>query len=369
MFADRKYRPLTYHDTWMSLDPIRGCPFSCGYCVLRHSGSVGTRPIREVEPDECVRQLLGHPFFVPGFTPIAIGNETDMFHDLNVDYLVRLLADIRMAGIDNPIVLITKARLTDQKLAAVRQVGEQRVILFLSYSGLTGIGRHFEPNFTDDQLRENFLAARRSGFRVVHFWRPLLPENTTDDAIRQMLTFVPGLAEASVFVGLKLHPELTERVVSDGRIDVPVELRYKYGEWLEPEVVARIYEHAASLCPDHPLYRHSSCALAKVLSRPNHTATVFREDICPPSHCPAAQRKVCEGSRVVPDVEAIQTALRALNRPIRFERHPGRVVIHDQVSQEEFAYLLHNLNCPLEVQRVMMLNLYHGNIFSNQTVE
>src|SRR5205823_6091167 len=101
--------------------------------------------------------------------------------------------EMSRAGVSNPVILITKAPLSDVTLMRVRAVSGLRIVLFLSYSGL---GRRFEPNFTDEQLRDNFRVARRHSFPVVHYWRPLLPENTTLPAIQRMLSFVSSAADA-----------------------------------------------------------------------------------------------------------------------------------------------------------------------------
>ena len=103
MFADRTYRLISYHDTWISLDPIQGCPYECVYCVLRHAGNTGIKKPRQVvSPKETVERLLRYPFFVKGSTYLAIGNETDMLHPRNCDYLILLLSEMSIAGIDKP---------------------------------------------------------------------------------------------------------------------------------------------------------------------------------------------------------------------------------------------------------------------------
>jgi DNA repair photolyase len=363
MFADRHYRVISYHDTWISVDPIRGCPYQCVYCILRYNGNTGRRSEQMVSPDECVKSLLEYPLFVRGHTPLAVGNETDMLHSSNVDYLVDLLAEMRAARIDNPIVLITKAPLFERSLQRIRAVSDQHLIFFLSYSGL---GPRYEPNFTDNQLRGNFRVAKANGFPVVHYWRPLLPENTTVTSIREMLSFVSSVADATVFIGLKLHPQLTRVITQDGVLVVPDQLQDQKGEWIEAETIKRIYYEASRICPEYPLYRHTSCALASVLHRPNHTATVYRKDICPPSQCPLAQRQICEAARCVPSETKIAQVLALLGRNISFVLHHNRVFIEGEVNQEEFAFLLHNLNYPLEVNAVKMQNLYHGNIYEGQ---
>ena len=184
-----------------------------------------------------------------------------------------------------------------------------------------------------------------------------------------MLSFVSSTADATVMVGLKLHPELTRILVDQGGMRIPESYREETGEWLESKTVDTIYREAQQLCPDYPLYRHASCALARVLGQPSHTATVYRADICPPSQCPIEQRHICEAARQIPDEEEIVLALRVLDRPLSFERHSDRVIIHGEVTQEEFAYLLHRLNCPLHVTMIRMQNLYHGSIYSGQPKE
>lgn len=363
MFLDRRYRIISYHDTWISIDPVRGCPDKCVYCVLRHAGTTGVRPEQMISPRECVKKLLEYPFFVRSRTPLAIGNETDMLHTSNVDYLVDLLTELSAAMVDNPIVLITKAPLSDTILQRIRTIVGLRVVFFLSYSGL---GRRFEPNFTDNQLRANFSLAKAHGFAVVHYWRPLLPENTSLSAIRKMLSFASSIADATVFIGLKLHPELTHIIAEHDDVSVPEQLRDQVGEWLDARTIELIYHEASQICPDYPLYRHASCALAKVLSWPNHTATVYLKDICPPSQCPEVQRRICETARRMPNETETSQILSVLGRKIKFELHPDSVFIKDEVSQEEFAFLLHNLNCPLKVKAVKMQNLYHGGIYNGQ---
>lgn len=363
MFADRQYRVISYHDTWISIDPIQGCPYQCVYCVLRHSAGTGKRPQRNISPKECVAELLEYPFFVCGYTPVAIGNETDIFHKLNVDYLIELLVELSLAGVDNPIILVTKAPLSNRVLSRIRTIEGLRLVLFLSYSGL---GKKFEPNFTDEQLRMNFLIAKKHDFPVVHYWRPLLPENTTRKAIGEMLSFVSSSADASVFIGLKIHPELTRIITRDGILSVPERRQNQTGEWLEAETIKKIYREARRICPEYPLYRHSACALASVLKASNHTATFYRRDVCPPSHCPMSQRQICESERRIPQKEEISGVLSVLGRDIAFERHLDHVLIDGGVSQEEFAFLLHNLKCPLKVRRIKMQNLYRGDIYKGQ---
>jgi DNA repair photolyase len=359
MFLDRKHRVISCHDTWISIDPIVGCPFSCQYCVLRHSNGTGLRPKVICSPQECVEQLLKYPLFARNVSRLAIGNETDMFHALNFEYLVELLLALQETDLKNQIALITKARLDAAGLNRIRAIRGLRILFCLSYSGL---GRTVEPNFTDDWFRSNFAIVRDFGFPILHFWRPLLPENSTPEAIERMLSFVSQFADASVFVGLKLHPELTNIIAQEGKIPVPEGRREDIGEWLEPDAIRQIYAIAGQICPDYPLYRHTSCGLAKIMGCPNHTGTVYRDDICPPSHCPKIQRSVCEVGRRTPAQSQIEEAIARLERMPTYFCTEDNIVFTSPLSQEEYAYLVQALAFPVTGKSVELQNLYYGNI-------
>lgn len=314
-----------------------------------------------MSPATCLEQLLGHRFFVRDETCLAIGNETDICSAGNVDYLIELLDLMQALPLRNPIVLTTKAPLSQALVDRIRREGALRVVFFLSYSGL---GPEYEPHTSEEQLRANFGMVRRAGFPVVHFWRPLLPQNTSIETIRRMLEFAGEHADACVFVGMKLHPELSRALIDGEGLQLPPGAESRVGEWLPGELASTIYRESQRICPRLPVYRHSACAVAFVLSRSNHTATAFRGGICPQSQCPDSQRAICELHKVVPSGPAIRDVLNTIGRPLRFSRMESCVRVFGVVTQEEFAYLIHRLGCPIVADRIEMLNLYHGDIYS-----
>jgi DNA repair photolyase len=363
MYLDRIPRLISYHDTWMSIDPIHGCPYHCKYCVLRYGDKTGVRPQVIASPEETLKQLLGHPFFRSGITPLAIGNETDMLHPLNSAYLIELLSILQSEGITNSISLITKTPLHDGVLDKIRKFESLKILFYLSYSGL---GKNLEPGFSDENFRTNFLRVKQHGFPIIHYWRPLLPENTTTEAIHTMLEFVSGIADASIICGLKLHPELSKIINTSRSIHIPDYYMDKHGEWLETAVLDGILAMAKQVCPDYPIYRHGSCALAYVLSRPNHTATIYQKEICLPSRCPARQRGICSSSQHVPHSDRVIALLRSMGRNSHFHYAVDSITIEDDFTQEEFIYMLHVLNYPIKVKQVDYQNIYRGSIFGDQ---
>lgn len=364
MYLDRVPRLISYHDTWMSVDPIHGCPYQCYYCVLRYGNEVGVRPQVIASPQETLRQLTQHPFFRLGITPLAIGNETDIFHPFNSDYLIELLSTFQAGGITNSISLVTKTALKDETLEKIRKLDQLRILFYLSYSGL---GNKFEPGFREESFRQNFIKVKHFGFPIVHYWRPLLPENTTQDAIIRMLEFISVKADASIVCGLKLHPALSQIINGLGNIRIPDAYLDRYGEWLEASAIEEIFATAKRICPGYPIYRYGSCALARILSKPNHTATIYQRDICLPSHCPSAQRRICTTHQSIPQSDETRELLQSIGKNSSFTYADGCINIQDHFMQEEFIYVLHVLNYPIQVQRIEFQNIYRGSIFANQS--
>lgn len=364
MYEDRIYRPISYHDTWISIDPIQGCPHNCVYCVLRHGKNTSKKPVEMITVSDCVDRLLKYPLFIFGNLPLAIGNETDMLHSRNITYLINLLNEIEQKKIPNPIVLLTKSQITSETLDKIKRIRNDKLIFFISYSGL---GKNFEPGFNENRIRQNFTLIKSYNFPLIHFWRPLISKiNTKKYKIRDILAFVSSNADATVFIGLKLHPQLSQIIMKEEIIPIPEKLQKKTGEWLSLKVIQSIYEEARKICPQYPLYRHTSCAISSILGIPNHTATFFRTDICPVSQCNKTQRNICKLASNVPDNDKISSTLKFLGRKISYKFELNSLYFDGTVSQEEFAFMLHNLNYPLKVKNIKMQNLYHGDIYKNQ---
>jgi len=363
MYEDKVPRLIYYHDTWISIDIIKGCPYGCVYCVLRHSEINKSHPEEFTTVNECVHALQNYRFYVPNKSYLAIGNETDMFHPSNQSFLVDLLSAFSSANIRNPITLITKSPLNRRILDQMAGIPNLKLIFALSYSGL---GQKYEPNFNDSDHKENFELVREYSFPIFHYWRPILQENAQIQKVREMLSFVSGVANATVFIGLKLHPELNRIIAKDHSVPIPDKLIDNYGEWLDPQVIELIYQSAYEICPTYPLYRHTACAMASILAQHNRTGTIYREDICPPSQCKPEQRSICRAAKSIPTVEQIQSVISHLDKSIEFERMSDQIIINGHLSQEEYAFLLHQLNCPIRVQGIRFENLYRGSIFDNQ---
>ena len=258
--------------------------------------------------------------------------------------------------------MITKSPLNEKTLKEISKIKTIKIVFFLSFSGLN---RKYEPGIDHDALRENFKMIKSFNFPLIHFWRPLISGINTDiESIRNMLSFVTNYADASVFIGLKLSPILNKLIYNDNIIKIPLNLLNTNGEWIDTEVIDNIYSEGKNNYSDYPLYRYTSCALSQVLKKPNYTATIYRKDICLPSNCPINQRNRCINSQRKPSDEKIKFLLNKLDKKktMNYVLNNKELYLKGSLTQEEYCFLLHQLNYPIKIDLLVDLHMFLGDI-------
>ncbi|MBE2266925.1 MAG: radical SAM protein [Anaerolinea sp.] len=357
--ADYQYAPITYHDSWLSVDPIIGCRLNCQYCFMQSTGWTAVKPERLYTVAQIVDMLLAHRYFIPHETILVFGNQTDSFLPENVDYTLEFFKALEAKRLNNAVAVVTKKEIPDHFLDAAAAFASIRPIFCLSYSGLPA---SVEKGVNAQENRRNFERLSQRGLRVLHFWRPLTAENGRIEVLEQVLDLVSQHALASVYIGLKLNPSLQQAYDRSPLLYVPPELRDRRGDYIPDGVEARLRELAAAKYPAYPLYKHTSCAVSYALGIPDYNATIYRDPICKGSNCPAGKRLICESARAVPNVEQVHLLLSRIGRTNEFTLTAEAVEIAGTLTQEDYAFLLHRLNFPIKVEVARTRNLW-GSIF------
>ena len=78
---------------------------------------------------------------------------------------------------------------------------DRNVVVYLSYSGLP---QDLEPNVNKRSIEDNFKRLSRAGIKIVHYFRPFLPQNADKRKIKEILDFVNQYTDTSSIMGLKL---------------------------------------------------------------------------------------------------------------------------------------------------------------------
>ena len=291
---------IAEHDTWISLDPIIGCPASCSYCYLQPLGLTSRKPQARVTPKELLDKLVqrfgkdgprwGGPAKLP--LPMCIGNYTDqMMHSDNIEFLTRYLELHATQFPEHPLCVVTKARLKRSSLVELDRV-RHPVLVFLSQSFIMDDTefRKLEigPTSRSVETAENArLLSETENLIPLHFWRPLSNRIVPDleTAKRQLRKLQKAGVRASVAIGLKCGSTLRENAKRLKNLYEGIEIP-ESGEYLDPIVENRALRAGAEL--GHPVYRHTSCAIAFVLKQQEALGTwryPMRETKCEPCSC------------------------------------------------------------------------------------
>ncbi|KJS58023.1 hypothetical protein VM95_36010, partial [Streptomyces rubellomurinus] len=101
------------HESWLALNPVQGCPKACTYCFLKDRGLTRARPTELASPSHAAALLLASPYHHPG-AAVALYTCTDALATPRTRrHLTQLLDALADRQVTNPLVLITKCRITD----------------------------------------------------------------------------------------------------------------------------------------------------------------------------------------------------------------------------------------------------------------
>lgn len=215
---------IGYHTTWISVDPILGCPASCSYCYLHSNNLTKMRPNQILSPKKMYQilskyQYLNNHIFEaipkPNLTPIAIGNHTDMCATpSNRDYLIRFLKIHKANDPARPVCILTKAILDHQFLHQLDEL-QLKIIIFVS---LAFLPPEFEKGTPSILARlDNFKKIKLyQNLQVLHWWRPItrLVCTSYQQTYKIMLDLRNAGVDSFIAIGLMYGDALYSHLVS-----------------------------------------------------------------------------------------------------------------------------------------------------------
>lgn len=356
---------VSEHDTWISVDPVTGCPANCTYCYLGPLRLRGRGPRIRVGPADLAARVgryleergAGEARERLSGTPVCFGNYTDTFMSDDTIGYFREYAKLHAERFpSHPLCVVTKARLKPGDLDFLDQI-DHPVILFVSQSFLR------QPNTRNPErgptsrpehtLRNIGLIAQTRNLRAVHFLRPATRRAISDpDRALELLRQVRDAGcLATVSVGLKVGPGV--KLAEDELLDLlgaGDEAVPGSSEIFPEDVREYLLRAAASL--DYPLYFHTSCAIALATGQAESLGT-WREPVratrCEPCQCPASQRGRCDEARTR-SAAAPVTALAGLaprfglpEGSLRWSPGESAFRLEQPVRQYTFNLLVHAL--------------------------
>ncbi len=291
---------VSEHDTWISVEPLIGCPAKCGYCYLNQIGITAQRPIIRATVNNTLDALTSYLKTSTGgtrsdLTPVSIGNYTDMcMTETGRVYLEEFLREYACRRINRVVCLVTKAKLAPTFLRTIAAC-EVPIVFFLSQSFGFESGTRLElgaVSSPEQTLQNAQLVSEQPNLSVVHFWRPFLAAlNPLDKLVRRVEELRSAGCQCSVVIGLKgevTNANLHGLIGATDRRTLSGDELFANDMWNDLSQIARD--------TGYPLFRHTSCAIALARHEAEALGTWSASkaaDKCIPCSCPAQQRSRC----------------------------------------------------------------------------
>lgn len=288
------------------MDPIIGCPADCAYCYLGPKGLKGSRPQERVPATQAVHLLSAYLAETRNDigsngdrTPIALGNYTDMLMTMaNRQYLMKFATEMVHAGIDRPLVIVTKGRMPESLAVTLDELDLKTLVFHSQSFHRTTLDTRSEKGPVLSPWQTMEAGSSYHSFRnlmPIHFWRPITRKTVPSAswARHTVQQLKDSGFRCSVAIGLIMVADLDQHdLIQSHLLDTTTHLR---GELWDEEVWADI--SAAARSAEYPVYRSTSCAVALTTGHPetlgvwdHRRGAAMR---CLPCMCPESQRSSC----------------------------------------------------------------------------
>jgi DNA repair photolyase len=299
---DRAREVVEYRKSGLSLNHIQGCPLDCAYCIRHTYGLWDQRVPRALMTDAAaVEELVNHRYFEPHVTPVQLFNRaTDPFLPVVRPHTFAVLEDLDERGLTNHVLVITRHQMKPEDIARLNALRFVKVTLLFTYSGIQNKAIEPYPSSVAAESLKLMSAPRERKYRVVLYWRPLVPGLNDSPEHLDAAHRLAAHADATVFTGLFYRDEIAEYYRANN-------LPEPYGDTARRKIVPETLEARvlAAFDSSTPLFRKTSCAVSYAHGLPDYNGHHGIEELC--DICPLSQIEVCRSAHRVPSVDRVWT--------------------------------------------------------------
>ncbi len=301
------------HASWIALNPIHGCPFSCRYCFLNGVDNTKKEPKILCDEEEAVNKLLSYNLYNDKM-PICLFTSTDLFSTKNnINYGINLLKKLDERGVRNPIIFITKCLIPNYFIDLIEELEKRMTFIFiLSYSGLDNT---IEIGINQNDIKMNFINLFNRNKKILHYWRPFIPQNSSEEVLNDVLSFVKKYSKASIVIGLKVQNSYVDN------FDFWPEVIEKKNAAINSESIWPKYAYEKiynTKSLDYPIFRGTSCALSFILSEPDYNC-YFGSKTCLLNNCSQEQNIICKKKYQNINVDNLKNYLETIKQKLNMK--------------------------------------------------
>lgn len=330
-----KHLRKEYLKSYYSINTYVGCTINCAYCFLAPIKIVPMRPVKVIEEEELIEEMMRDVLFVKNETVISLNNRTDPFINSEVkNSTFKLLQIMNNKQLKNPITITTKGLLTTSDVKRLDSFTQLNIIIIVTYNG---IPESIQPIPNKIQERTMRTVAQSMHIRLLHQFRPIIPYvNDDEKTISHVLNFAKQYCEASIFQGVRINKYIDDRLK---------ERNYHFnGEYnkhkQKSKSVDKVFEDFKLTHTEYAIFEHTSCALSYLYNKPDYNLHFFNikcNKICDNYSC-------CTNSFFSCDDNSLKKALREIGIIDGWRIENKKLLIDTRITDEQRSYIRHILH-------------------------
>jgi DNA polymerase III delta prime subunit len=267
--------------------------------------------------------------------------------------------------ISNPIILITKCLIPNDFVDYLSNLVKNgmRLVVYLSYSGLS---RFYEPNINHENIKINFRNLASKGIKIIHYYRPFIPENSDAKSIAETLDFVKDYTNISVTTGLKLKSDFIDKI-DFWNITSTAKEKCLNASGVWPKTA---YDYLfGETKPNQNIFQSNTCALAQTLEVPSPQYYGTHEcKHC--NNCSEEQKRRCAAfKKNAPTIDDLKKQLNKLgkyNETIEiFQNEHAIIIKNSELTTGDCAYLSYVLGIKVTIEKKREDDNYFNSPFTN----
>lgn len=325
------------HSSWLAVNPIQGCPNNCLYCFMKQKNLTKVKPTILLPWKEVIDNIKRNKYYTKS-VPICYFSKTDVMSlDYTREYFINLVDSILVSDIYNPFVIVTKCFIPDNIIFKLRQLQNsgRKVIVYISYSGLDNT---IEKGIDKENALKNFERLFENNIKVIHYFRPLIPQNSSKENFERVLGYVSRFSLASVVTGLKVYKELQQQYTFWSKI-TEIDNAYEY-ECIWPYHVEHDLKEVSKKY-NYPIYQSNSCALEYALKGFDKYG-LYNSDICNNFNmCSTEMRERCKCYSKKGHIYLIDKLLKKIGyEDVKYEINENNLCVYSHhLSNEDICFL------------------------------
>lgn len=347
---DLKMLTKEYLKSYYSINSYIGCTINCGYCFLAPIKIVPMRPIKAIDENELIDNMINDKYFKEHETVLSLNNRTDPFITPEVKASTFKLMDImEEKGLTNIVTITTKGLLTKEDAKKLDQYKNIRVVIIVTYNNLPMKIQPINKKIQEDTMK-NISSCKN--VILLHQFRPIIQGlNDDEETIRKTVNYAKKFCNATIYQGIRVNQYIKDRLE---------ERDYTYnGEFDTHKQKSKdtdsIFEKLKKEDEIYQIFDHTSCALSYIFDKPDYNIHYSKIDCS--KYCKNYNR--CHSVEFFIPVN-LEQELQKIGIKDEWKIEDETLMIEGSLNDEQKSYIKHILH--LKVKSNKRENTYSEKI-------